>query len=82
MATWNNITKSANVIPLGSPIGLLLSLTYAQEISGSTWNNVSRSSGSWNNLNRSLGSVYGVAVYGQSNYGETYEDNWTNVNKS
>lgn len=49
--SWTNITKPTSLaVTGGSPIGLLLSLTYAANVTTS-WTNITKASGtSWTNI--------------------------------
>jgi hypothetical protein len=55
--SWTNIAKatSGNSIPGGTPIGLLLALTYGEDTSGGVgaWTKITKASGtSWTNISK------------------------------
>lgn len=48
-ATWTTIPFSDSPTP-GSPIGLLLALTYEYSLGSTSWSNSSPNSASWSNV--------------------------------
>lgn len=58
MTTWTKVAKPDNGISAGSPIGLLLALTYSTS-SGISWSKVNKASGNpWTKVSKVSGTTW------------------------